>query len=49
MFEIANQIIIENTTHYIIPKHEIESIIGSENATTDGNIDEGFLDAISIN
>ena len=51
MFEIANQIIIENTTHYIIPKHEIESIIGSENANKliDGNIDEGFLDAISIN
>ena len=49
MFEIANQIIIENTTHYIIPKHEIESIIGSENANKliDGNIDEGFLDAIS--
>ena len=49
MFEIANQIIIENTTHYIIPKHEIESIIGSENANTliDGSIDESFLDAIS--
>ena len=49
MFEIANQIIIENTTHYIIPKHEIESIIGSENANKliDGNIDESFLDAIS--
>ncbi len=49
MFEIANQIIIENTTHYIIPKHEIESIIGFENANTliDGSIDESFLDAIS--
>jgi len=49
MFEIANQIIIENTTHYIIPKHEIESIIGPENANAliDGNIDESFLDAIS--
>ena len=47
MFEIANQIIIENTTHYIIPKHEIESIIGPENANAliDGNIDESFLDA----
>lgn len=49
MFEIANQIIIENTTHYIIPKHEIESIIGSENANAliNGNIDKSFLDAIS--
>ena len=46
---MKNQIIIENTTHYIHPKHEIESIIGSENANKliDGNIDESFLDAIS--
>ena len=49
MFEIANQIIIENTTHYIIPKHEIESIIGSDNANAliNGNIDQSFLDTIS--
>ena len=49
MFEIANQIIIENTSHYIIPKHEVESIIGVENANMliNGNIDKAFLDAIS--
>lgn len=33
MFEIANQIIIKKTNHYVLPPHEIEALIGSEQTT----------------
>ncbi len=48
MFEIANQIIIQNSSHYIIPKHELELILGVDDADRlingDANID--FLESI---
>ena len=48
MFEIANQIIIQNSSHYIIPIHELESILGTENAykLINGDTDTKFLNSI---
>ena len=47
MFEIVNQILLKNTNHYIIPKHELEEILGKSTATslTNGNVD---LEAVSL-
>ncbi len=51
MFEIANQIIIQNSSHYIIPIHELESILGTENAfkLINGDTDTKFLNSILKN
>ena len=47
MFEIVNQILLKNTNHYIIPKHELEDILGKSAATSliNGNVD---LEAVSL-
>ena len=47
MFEIVNQILLKNTNHYIIPKHELEEILGKSTATSliNGNVD---LEAVSL-
>ena len=47
MFEIVNQILLKNTNHYIIPKHELEDILGKSTATSliNGNVD---LEAVSL-
>ena len=48
MFEIANQIIIKNTNHFILPKHELNEIIGHKAATEllNGNLTESSLSQI---
>ena len=48
MFEIANQIVIQNSSHYIIPKHELESILGDDDAEKliNGDVNVGFLESI---
>ena len=48
MFEIANQIIIQNSSHYIIPPHQLESILGIDNAYNliNGEVDEKYLELI---
>ena len=48
MFEIANQIIIQNSSHYIIPLHQLESILGVDNASNliNGEVDEKYLELI---
>ena len=47
MFEIVNQILLKNTNHYILPKHELEDILGKSAATSliNGNVD---LEAVSL-
>ena len=47
MFEIVNQILLKNTNHYILPKHELEEILGKSTATSliNGNVD---LEAVSL-
>ncbi|MDB2345782.1 hypothetical protein N9V61_03055 [Flavobacteriaceae bacterium] len=41
MFEIVNQILLKKTNHNIIPKHELEEVLGKKSATNliNGNID----------
>ena len=41
MFEIVNQTLLKKTNHYIIPKHELEEVLGKKATTSliDGNID----------
>ena len=48
MFEIANQIIIQNSSHYIIPPHRLESILGVDNAENliNGEVDKEYLELI---
>ena len=47
MFEIVNQILLKKTNHYIIPKHELEEILGKSTATNliNGNVDQ---EAVSL-
>jgi hypothetical protein len=47
MFEIVNQILLKKTNHYIIPKHELEEILGKNTATSliNGNVD---AEAVSL-
>ena len=48
MFEIANQIIIQNSSHYIIPLHQLESILGVDNASNliNGEVNKEYLELI---
>jgi hypothetical protein len=45
MFEIVNQTVIENTNHYILPPHEITSLIGDENyqKLIDGDLSDDLI------
>jgi len=47
MFEIVNQILLKKTNHYIIPKHELEEILGKSTATNliNGNVNQ---EAVSL-
>ena len=45
MFEIANQTVIENTNHYILPPHEIISIVGEKDyeMLINGNLSDDLI------
>ena len=45
MFEIANQILIKNTNHYILPFYEIEEILGKSEALNviNGNLNDSNI------
>ena len=47
MFEIVNQILLKKTNHYIIPKHELEEVLGKSTAMSliNGNVD---AEAVSL-
>ena len=48
MFEIVNQTVIENTNHYILPPHQIISMIGEKDYETliNGNLSDDFISPI---